>query len=97
MVDSIGIKAKAVVDRPVATVAASEATAPVRSVSSEASETQVVQTRISQELAAQPPVDSERVARIRKAVQDGNFPLIPSTVADRLLALKLEWSPNDKA
>lgn len=48
-------------------------------------------------LASSPPVDAERVARIKKAVQDGNFPLVPSTIADRLLALKLQWKPHDDA
>ncbi|HSX53700.1 MAG TPA: flagellar biosynthesis anti-sigma factor FlgM, partial [Sphingomonas sp.] len=43
------------------------------------------------------PVDAERVARIKKAIADGNFPLVPSTIADRLLALKLQWNPNDAA
>ncbi|HWK36788.1 flagellar biosynthesis anti-sigma factor FlgM [Sphingomonas sp.] len=45
-------------------------------------------------LVATPPVDAERVTKIRKAIQDGNFPLLPATVADRLLALKMQWSPG---
>lgn len=50
---------------------------------------------LTSEMAAKPPVDAERVARIKKAIQEGNFPLVPSTVADRLLALKLQWNPHD--
>jgi negative regulator of flagellin synthesis FlgM len=48
-------------------------------------------------LAAEPPVDPERVARIKKAIADGRFPILPATVADRLLAFSLEWNPNDAA
>lgn len=63
--------------------------------------TQAAQTSgaaaLTQSAAATPPVDAERVARIKKAIADGKFPLVPSTVADRLLALKLEWNPNEPA
>jgi len=52
---------------------------------------------MASEMASAPVVDAERVARIRKAIEDGNFPLVPSTIADRLLALKLQWNPNDQA
>ena len=49
---------------------------------------------LAEPLAATPPVDAERVSKIKKAIADGNFPLVPSTIADRLLALKLQWNPN---
>ncbi len=45
--------------------------------------------------AAKPPVDLDRVARIRKAIADGNFPIFPSTIADRLIASKYDWLRND--
>jgi len=50
-------------------------------------------------LAASAPVDMERVARIRRAVEEGRFPTSPATIADRLIALKFEWSKsgNDQA
>jgi len=41
------------------------------------------------------PVDQERVARIRTAVRNGTFPIHPAKIADRLIALKLEWNPHD--
>ena len=44
-----------------------------------------------------PPVDAERVAQIKKAIADGTFPLPPATIADRLIALKFEWTRNDPA
>lgn len=65
---------------------ASQASAPV--VQSEAS-------GLTREMAASPPIDSERVAEIRRAVQNGTFPLVPTTIADRLLALKLNWNPHE--
>ncbi|MEG3181763.1 flagellar biosynthesis anti-sigma factor FlgM [Sphingomonas sp. LT1P40] len=74
------------------------ATAPVKAAGVE---TRVAQTSTAASLtrtaAASAPVDAERVSRIKKAIADGNFPLVPSTVADRLLALKLDWNPNEKA
>lgn len=51
----------------------------------------------ARELASKPPVDADRVARIRKAVEDGNFPIMPATIADRLIAFKLNWKPDDAA
>ena len=52
--------------------------------------------RVAQELAAQAPVDTDRVARIRRAIQEGRFPLSPATIADRLLALKMDWTGNEQ-
>lgn len=99
MVDPIGIKAGTVVDRRPAPVASPEPVAQtptVRAVEPKAQES-VAATQISRSLASEAPVDTDRVARIKKAVQEGRFPLVPSTIADRLLALKLEWNPNEPA
>lgn len=49
---------------------------------------------IASALAASAPVDLERVARIKKAIATGNFPILPATIADRLLALKYDWEPH---
>ena len=103
MVDPIGIKAGPVADRrstPVVSTEAVAAAAPVAVAKSVGASEDVPQdvasaTLISRAMAAQAPVDAERIAKIRKAVQEGRFPLVPSTIADRLLALKLEWNPND--
>ena len=94
MVEPTGFK-PAIADRrltpvsPAAPVRAAEGATQVAQASTAASLTQAA--------AASAPVDAERIARIKKAIADGNFPLVPSTVADRLLALKLQWNPNDKA
>jgi negative regulator of flagellin synthesis FlgM len=97
MVDPIGIKAGTVVDRRQVSVAAASSVEPVKTVTAEPKAVETAAAEISQTMAAQPPVDSERVAKIRRAVQDGRFPIYPSTIADRLLALKLEWNPNGEA
>jgi len=34
----------------------------------------------------QPPVDVERVAQVRKAVEQGTYPLLPTKVADAIIA-----------
>ena len=36
--------------------------------------------------AGQPPVDVERVAQIRKAVEEGTYPIVPARVADAMIA-----------
>jgi negative regulator of flagellin synthesis FlgM len=97
MVDPIGIKTGTVVDRRPVSVGAAPSVEPVKTVASEPQAVESAAAELSQAMAAQPTVDSERVARIRKAIQDGRFPIYPSTIADRLLALKLEWNPNDQA
>ena len=49
----------------------------------------------AKEASKQAPIDSERVAQIRKAVQSGTFPILPATIADRLIALKMQWDPHE--
>ena len=98
MVDPVGLKANAGIAprlavAPVSAVAASQ-TAPLADATRAAPTTLQA---LSQPAAAAPPVDFERVAKIKKAIADGKFPMVPSTIADRLLALKLEWNPNEPA
>ncbi|WP_375393530.1 flagellar biosynthesis anti-sigma factor FlgM [uncultured Sphingomonas sp.] len=52
---------------------------------------------LAQSMAAGAPVDPNRVAEIRHAIANGTFPILPATIADRLLALRMEWNSNDKA
>ena len=33
-----------------------------------------------------PPVDADRVAQIRKALQNGTYPILPMTIADTIIA-----------
>ena len=53
--------------------------------------------QLAGQLAAQPPVDADRVARIKRAIADGTFPILPATVADQLLSLRYDWMSHDAA
>lgn len=46
------------------------------------------------EYATTPPVDLDRVAKIRHAIETNSYPIIAETVADRLIAIKLNWKPQ---
>lgn len=92
MVDPIGSRNVRPVDRVVAAVPR----APAIRAAEGAAETPAM-LQIARDMAAQPPVDVERVAEIRKAVADGTYPILPATIADHLLALKFNWVPDDKA
>lgn len=98
MVDPVGNKPLSIGERGVGRV---ERLAPARVI--EASVRAAPQTpasglgQIARDLAGAPPVDTDRVNRIRRAIAEGRFPISPATIADRLLALRLNWDGNDKA
>lgn len=94
MVEAVGSLAK-LLGRTVQPTARAAAAAPVARAASGADEAKVTATAVAQELAASPPVDLERVARIKQAIANGNYPIAPETIADRLLALKLDWKPGN--
>ena len=100
MVDPLGttpVKTSLKVGDPVAPV--TRVAAPVAAAPVTARETDSVSpstlASAAKELATQPPIDLERVAKIRKAIADGTFPIVPAQIADRLIAAKLEWLRND--
>lgn len=95
MVDPIGIKTGAVTARAVPLVNALSKVAEAGRVENAAPVVQTAATELTASMASKPPIDTDRVAKIKKAIEDGNFPLVPSTIADRLLALKMQWNPND--
>ena len=98
MMDPIGIKTGTVGDRRLVQVGAAKVDTPQAVATPVRTEARPPSaTQLSSAMAAEAPVDTDRVARIKKAIQEGRFPLVPSTVADRLLALKMEWNPNDPA
>lgn len=96
MVDPIGPKGLTPSDlrvAPAAPVVAAPKAAPVA-----APEVQVSATaQLSGQLAARPPVDTDRVARIKQAIADGTFPILPTTIADQLLALRYDWMSDEPA
>lgn len=94
MVDPIGIKT-GVTARTVSSVNALNKVMETRPVESVTPVVQTAASELTRSMASTPPVDLDRITKIKKAIEDGNFPLIPSTIADRLLALKLQWNPND--
>ena len=47
--------------------------------------------------AASVPVDAERVAEIRAALQDGSYPLVPTKIADAMIAAQVSFSVPVKA
>jgi len=98
MVDSIGAKPSVAGDRSVARIAAAAPTTVVQ--------TPVLPRQISvvpesialaKSMAASPPIDASRVAAIKKAIATGTFPILPATIADRLMALRLDWNSNETA
>jgi negative regulator of flagellin synthesis FlgM len=42
--------------------------------------------------AVAPPVDAERVATIRKALAEGSYPLVPTRIADAMIAAQVSLS-----
>ena len=50
---------------------------------------------VAARLASKPPVDADHVARIKRAIANGTFPILPATIADRILALRYDWMSRD--
>ena len=96
MVDPIGPKGSTPSDlrvAPVTPVAAAPKVAPVATAEPQLSPA----TQLASQLATQPPVDTDRVARIKRAIADGTFPILPATIADQILAMRYNWMSDDKA
>ncbi|MCM8731251.1 flagellar biosynthesis anti-sigma factor FlgM [Hephaestia sp. GCM10023244] len=47
---------------------------------------------LAHDMAANAPVDADRVARFRQAIADGSFAVAPDAIADRLLAMRNDWN-----
>jgi negative regulator of flagellin synthesis FlgM len=45
---------------------------------------------------AAPPVDAERVQQIRAALRDGSYPLVPTQIADALIAAQVSLALPEK-
>lgn len=94
MIDPIGVKPGTVQDRPVSAPGRDTkvvSLAPVRSIEGAA----VAETEMraaAREMAVRPPVDRDRVEQIKRALQEGRFPITPSLIADRLIAAELMWA-----
>lgn len=100
MVESIGARpvtsetkvSRIVQAKPVTNVAASPAQESVQQGDATAL------SGVAKTLASKPPVDVDRVALVRRAIERGDFPILPATIADRMIALRYDWmSADDKA
>lgn len=45
---------------------------------------------------AAPPVDAERVEQIRAALRDGTYPLVPTKIADAMIAAQVSLALPDQ-
>ncbi|MBC3942687.1 flagellar biosynthesis anti-sigma factor FlgM [Sphingomonas albertensis] len=103
MVDSIGAKPSVAGDRSVVRVAAATPTTAVQTPVQTSVQPQAQASvrsdslALAKSMASAPPVNASRVAEIKKAIASGNFPILPATIADRLMAFRLDWTSNDKA
>lgn len=93
MVEAIGSLAR-LVGRTVQPAAPAAAPAAVQPAPAGTDEARVAATQVARNLAASAPVDHERVAQIKQAIASGKYPIVAETVADRLMALKLDWRPG---
>jgi negative regulator of flagellin synthesis FlgM len=97
MVDPIAFKGTTP-PRQVAPVVATPAPVKAAPVASEpqSQETQATAAgQLAADLSSRAPVDTDRVARIKRAIADGTFPILPATIADRMLALRYDWLSHD--
>ena len=99
MVDPLGAKPVQTGDRGIAPIARVVAPAAVQKPT--APETEMVSqsslATAAKEFSAKPPIDHERISKIRRAIEEGTFPIYPAQIADRLIALKYEWTGHDEA
>jgi negative regulator of flagellin synthesis FlgM len=51
---------------------------------------------LAQSLASAPPVDLDRVARVKEAIANGTFPIEPGTIADNMLAMRIQLAKGDE-
>lgn len=103
MVDAIGPKTVSTADRLADRIVASTTLASTGSVATvanaaskpgEATRQQLELSAIAFDFGKDAPIDSKHVEDVRRAVRNGTYPLTPDTIADRMLALKLNWSPK---
>ena len=65
--------------------------APPTSTSAQANQPGVAIEVGSAVSAGQPPVDDNRVAEIREALRDGTYPLVPTKIADAMIAARVSF------
>lgn len=91
MVDSIGPRILRDVPAP---VASAEKVPQGTARPSAAAKAQLELTAIAFDFDKAAKVNAAHVEEVRRAVRNGTYPILPETIADRLLALKLNWNPK---
>lgn len=94
MIEAIGPKAVTPQDRLVVPVAPATGPAPVTARPGEAAAKQLELSALAFDFGKTAPIDEKRVEEVKRAVRNGTYPITPETIADRMLALKLYWSPS---
>lgn len=97
MVESVGSNGGKVGEVALVPVARVASSTPVKRVEDGSASQIAGAASTAKAMSAEPPVDAERVRRIKAAVASGTFPISPATIADRLVALRYEWMSNDEA
>ena len=95
MVDGISAKPLGGTDRVAPVPRAAAPAAPVPVTTNEQAAPHVA--TLARSVAAAPPVDAERVARIKSAIANGTFPILPATIADQMMAMRFQWISHDQA
>jgi len=67
-------------------VAPVERVSAVQKPADQAAEAQAMSAVARPSAGDQAPIDNDRVAQIRKAIEDGSYPLIPTEIADGIIA-----------
>ncbi|MBW6532161.1 flagellar biosynthesis anti-sigma factor FlgM [Sphingomonas sp. RRHST34] len=98
MVESVGPSTIKANDLRVASVARVSAPAPAAPLAANNATTATAAPQtLAKSLAAEPPVDGDRVQQIKTAIANGTFPLSPATIADQFIALRFDWMANEQA
>ncbi|MEL7688019.1 flagellar biosynthesis anti-sigma factor FlgM [Citromicrobium bathyomarinum] len=70
-------------------VAPVERVAAPRKVADQSAQTEAMASVAALDAGEKAPVDADRVAEIRKAIEQGSYPLIPNEIADGIIAAGL--------
>ncbi|MBS0504481.1 MAG: flagellar biosynthesis anti-sigma factor FlgM [Proteobacteria bacterium] len=98
MIDPIGVKPGTVqggrveYNEPTKVVPLQSVSAPQQAVVAETGARETVKA-----MAVRPPVDSDRVQQIKKALQEGRYPILPTKIADNIIAAQFLWVEQNDA
>lgn len=95
MVEAVGSLSK-LLGRTIQSAAPVSAVASNKPTVTGVDEARLAATDVARDLSAAAPVNHARVAQIKQAIADGTYTIAPEAIADRLAALKLDWTPGDR-